>query len=280
MLFRSPEGVIQAHSETALIEAASIHDLPGISGVAEILLRKGTGPNDAGYEVEGRQVLVTSLYMPEIDWFLMVEQDETAALGSVRRSLNRTFSIGLLASLLIILLSTITVRRFQRRLEIAAVTDELTRTANRREFENHFRKAEYRFRRYGTPVSLIMLDIDHFKSINDTHGHAAGDEVLIRLTTILKGFIREGDLLARFGGDEFVLVLECPADEAVRTAERLRKGASDIRSPGAAGGEIQITISLGVSSFLETDTVTTLLSRADAALYRAKEEGRNRVVSA
>jgi len=274
-----PEGIIQAHSETALIEAVSIRDLPGIKEVADTLLRADTGPNDASYEGESGSVLVTSLYMPEIDWFLFVEQEEAASLVSVRRSLRRTLSVGLIASLLIILLSAVTVQRFQRRLEIAAVTDELTKTANRREFENHFRKAAYRFERYRAPFSLIMLDIDRFKTINDTDGHAAGDEVLIRLTMILKEYVREGDLVARFGGDEFVLLLECPSDEAVRTAERLRAAVSDARIQIPSGKTLAVTISLGVASVSDTDTMGTILSRADAALYRAKEEGRNRVVA-
>ena len=159
-----------------------------------------------------------------------------------------------------------------------AATDPLTSLPNRRFFDELCQLDLNRFLRFGGVSSLLMIDLDHFKSINDTHGHAAGDEVLRRVSELGKSVIRTGDLLARWGGEEFVCLLP-GTDEAGATiiAEKLRS-AVEVSEIVVAGKTIQVTASVGVSTFDKEDqNVDRVLLRADKALYRAKREGRNRV---
>ncbi|HET9442249.1 MAG TPA: sensor domain-containing diguanylate cyclase, partial [Acidimicrobiales bacterium] len=151
-----------------------------------------------------------------------------------------------------------------------ADTDGLTGLANRRVFQSTLARSLAAAARRHEPCSLIMLDIDHFKSINDSRGHQVGDEVLCRSAQALAGAAREMDLVARYGGEEFAVVLpSCPPAEAREVADRLRAAVSD----RVAG----VTLSAGVASFPgDAGDVDALVAAADQALYRAKRLGRNR----
>ncbi len=159
-----------------------------------------------------------------------------------------------------------------------AMTDPLTKALNRRAFFRFAEREVLRASRHVKPVTAMMLDIDHFKRVNDVHGHAAGDEVLTRLVACLTANIRDEDLLGRLGGEEFAMVL--PETEPLRAAilaNRLREAVSDLKFSGKTG-RFSITISVGISEpgFADID-ILPALERADTALYRAKQNGRNRV---
>ena len=166
------------------------------------------------------------------------------------------------------------------RLEAMATTDPLTHLSNRRALLDRLAIELDRARRYGTVVSLLMLDVDHFKRINDTHGHLVGDDVLREMGGVLQHAVRAVDVVARFGGEEFVVVLpETGPEGAVAFAERLRE---KIESHVFRHGESvtpRLTASIGVASYpgLRVETTDDLIARADEALYRAKTDGRNRV---
>jgi two-component system cell cycle response regulator len=137
-----------------------------------------------------------------------------------------------------------------------------------------------RVRRYNTTMSLLLIDLDHFKQVNDTHGHLAGDDVLIEVAALLQRVVRAVDIVARYGGEEFVVVLpETGAAGAEAFAERLRELIEEQCFVESRGVPIRLTTSIGVSSFpsFGVDSVEDLLANADQALYRAKSEGRNRV---
>jgi len=136
-----------------------------------------------------------------------------------------------------------------------------------------------RSRRYGRPFSLVMLDIDHFKSINDTYGHLAGDKALRALAALIRGEVRPTDVVARYGGEEFVLALpETAGTGAVTLAERLRVRVAGHALAVTADHTISMTVSIGVASYPDgANSVQKLLSAADQALYAAKSAGRNRV---
>ncbi len=164
--------------------------------------------------------------------------------------------------------------------ERLAVTDELTGAYNRRHFFEVAEREILRARRGRHPLSLIMLDLDRFKEINDTYGHAAGDEVLRAVAQQCRSSIREIDVLGRYGGEEFVVLLvDLPDGELDRVAERLRRGVEGLSVVTDRGTVSQLTVSLGGAS-LEADTpdLATLLASADAALYAAKQAGRNRAI--
>jgi diguanylate cyclase (GGDEF)-like protein len=166
-------------------------------------------------------------------------------------------------------------------LEMLATTDGLTSLINRRHFEALAHAEWARFQRYGRPLSLVLLDIDHFKSVNDRFGHDAGDLILKAVAETCKLTKRQTDVVARFGGEEFVLLLP-ETDEAAAeiAAERLRKSIQD--HPCILPGEnLQVTVSIGVAgAALGMAAFEVLFKRADEALYKAKRSGRNRVVRA
>lgn len=155
-----------------------------------------------------------------------------------------------------------------------AVTDGLTGLFNRVKLDTELEQEFARTRRYATPFSVLLLDVDHFKRINDTHGHQAGDRVLIALAAILRQCARATDKVGRWGGEEFLLI--CPQTElagARRLAEHQRTTIAAHAFPGIG----HCGASFGVTQYQDGDTVSTLIARADAALYRAKAGGRNRV---
>ena len=266
--FVDHSGLIQAHSDNSKIAAVSIQEEPGIQDIAEKLISSEALPLDTAYQQDHERVLITSRYVPEMDWFLLVEQDEREALASARTNLWRTIFIGLGTSVVIIIISSLTINFFQKRLERLAITDELTGAANRRELERQFQKAVYRNQRYRVPITLLILDIDHFKEINDSRGHNEGDAILITLTRIIQENIRPDDLLARWGGDEFIIMLESSIDEAAALSGPLTE-ALDSRQVGA-------TVSMGIAEYIESDSLESLVKKADRALYDSKSSGRNR----
>ena len=163
-----------------------------------------------------------------------------------------------------------------------AVTDGLTGLHNRRYMESHVSTLVEQAASRGKPLTVLVLDIDYFKSVNDTYGHDAGDDVLREFSVRLKKSIRGIDLACRYGGEEFVVVMP-DTDLAVATvvAERVRRGIATEAFPISQGQKaIEVTISIGISSLTKvTDTAADILKRADQALYRAKRDGRNRVVA-
>jgi len=180
-------------------------------------------------------------------------------------------------------------RRYQDRLRTnfemslaLALTDALTGVYNRRYLVSHLQGLISRSVSTGKPIGLMMLDVDRFKSINDTHGHQAGDDVLREVAQRITHNVRNFRLVARYGGEEFVVVMpDTNAELALMVAERLRGKIAEapFRLP-SLGREIAVTISIGVSNGLAAgEPADRLLKRADDALYAAKEEGRNRVVA-
>ncbi len=162
------------------------------------------------------------------------------------------------------------------RLAAQANVDPLTGLPNRRAAEEHLSRELVRAERYGRPLSLIWFDLDRFKEVNDVYGHEAGDRVLARVGDALRSDLREHDQLARWGGEEFVIVLpEQGLTDAVRTAERLRARLAD-HEMGLPDG-IRVTASFGVAERAEEEAPRDLLRRADTAMYAAKHAGRDRV---
>jgi diguanylate cyclase (GGDEF)-like protein len=165
------------------------------------------------------------------------------------------------------------------RLEELSQTDSLTGLHNRYFFDQRFEYEFSRARRYRSPVAVVMMDIDHFKVVNDTHGHPFGDLVLRGVAKAVEREVRDVDTLARYGGEELVAILpETPHAEAAVVAERLRRSVEAARFE-IAGQRVAVTISLGVALYPSSvvETGQQLLKNADQALYQAKESGRNRV---
>lgn len=161
-----------------------------------------------------------------------------------------------------------------------ASCDALTGLANRRTAEHRLRVEQARAERRREPLTVAMLDLDHFKQVNDRWGHAAGDRVLVATAQVLREELRGADLGVRFGGEEFLAVLPgTGGDSAIHVAERIRERVGRFEVP-ADDGMIRVTVSIGLATLLPGESLPALLARADAALYRAKAEGRDRCVLA
>lgn len=166
------------------------------------------------------------------------------------------------------------LKRVNAILENQATTDSLTGICNRRNFLELLQSKIQEAKRYGMPLALIFFDIDHFKQVNDTYGHEAGDTVLQELVRIVTDMIRQTDIFARFGGEEFVILIH---NNDVKTgrelAEKIRSHVGEYRFPQMG----TVTCSFGVAQFYPDDTAATFIKRADDAMYAAKQAGRNRV---
>lgn len=208
-----------------------------------------------------------------------VKQQEVAALEAVRRWQWLAIGLGVLLTGLLALLARRQWHK-SRRLRDLTLLDPLTGIANRPGIEREAARALDESIRDGTPLSLLMLDLDHFKSINDRYGHAAGDKVLRAITTVWQAQLRGRDPLGRVGGEEFVVV--CPdttLEQALVVANRLRESATALRFD-EIDPALRVSVSIGAAQARKAgDSCDALLDRADTALYRAKQQGRDRVES-
>ena len=164
------------------------------------------------------------------------------------------------------------------KLKKLSITDGLTRLYNSRHFYNQLKGEVDRSNRYKHPLSLLILDIDHFKDYNDSFGHLEGDKVLVRIGEIIKPLLRKMDSAYRYGGEEFTVILpETDGNEAQTVAQRIRKAVKAETFSPDIGELVTITISLGVTEYSPKEDVPTFIQRADKALYKSKEGGRDRV---
>ncbi len=172
------------------------------------------------------------------------------------------------------------LRQQKQKLHIAATTDRLTGVYNRAFLLDHLEREFANSRRYGHPLTCLMLDIDHFKAINDQHGHAIGDMVIRNTAQVLAANIRKGDVLARFGGEEFVVLLSnTTARDGAALAESLRSAVDEaLHRHGSLSLRVGVSVGVADTLFDESMSESDLIAYADEALYAAKRRGRNRVV--
>jgi len=214
----------------------------------------------------------------------MVSLREDAVLAPWRRDSVVLGGLGLVICLVTLLMTVQTVR-FQRKqestrdnLQLQAITDPLTAVFNRRHVVEQAQLEIKKALRNGAALSFVLLDLDHFKSVNDTYGHDTGDRVLIATANILKEICRETDIVSRFGGEEFLLVLpDTNLSGAVTMAEKIRQ-AMERKIHHCADREFQVTASFGVSQWTADEAdIRDVLLRTDDALYEVKSNGRNRI---
>ena len=253
----------------------SLSEVPGLEKLLEVLPQPKSG--DYRYDEHQRSHFLNVRYIPELEWFLFVDKHEEGALAGIRHSLYLNLLICLLVTAVVLTLVSLVVRRYQQRIAALATTDSLTNLPNRRGFELHVEQALQEAQRDSSPLCAVMLDLDNFKQINDRHGHLAGDEVLRSFAERLRAALRQSDILCRWGGEEFILLLKNTDRHAAHElAEKLRQHCADQRYP--MGGEaLQVTVSLGLSQWQPGEALHDLLGRTDRALYRAKQAGRDRV---
>ena len=166
-------------------------------------------------------------------------------------------------------------------LQLLSHSDGLTGVANRRFFSAQLEREFMRLQRLGEPLSLVMMDVDHFKAYNDHYGHLVGDECLSQISQAIQGALhRPGDLLARYGGEEFLVVaLDSDLNDVATLGKRLLHDIGGTSIPLPNGGHLKVTASIGAASLSKDDDQDNFIERADGALYAAKQGGRNRLCS-
>jgi len=258
--------------------APDLQKRPGLASQLDRILLERTGFYQ--FEDNGDNHILNVNYLPELKWYLFVEQNEDVALAGIRQTLYVNLAISLLVTLIVTFLSYLTLGHYQSRIEKMASTDKLTGLLNRHAFGILIEKLLAGNRRTPRPISFLLCDVDHFKDINDRHGHLVGDLVLGSVSRLLAATLREADFAIRWGGEEFLLVLPgCSLDEAIAVAEKLRHAIAAAQ-PAPTEPTIRVTISFGVSQLGAEETADHAISRADDALYAAKRAGRNQVSAA
>ena len=272
------KGDVALYSNHQTSPGDNIRRIPGLKAHADAILKSSTGSYQ--YKRDGHVHLLNVRFIPELDWYLCVEKIEDEALAGIKRTLYLNLALCLVITAVVLALTNLTINRYQRRLEEMATTDKLTGLANRQACELFAEQAVKLARRNQESLSAILIDIDHFKEVNDRYGHLAGDMVIRRLAEIIRGCLRESDFLCRWGGEEYLLLMKgCDLNRAQIIAETLRTTVKET-AIDHDDTRIAITISLGVAEYHDPESNTVMFGRADQALYRAKAAGRDRVCTA
>jgi len=276
--FVDTQGKIVLFANQSNDAGMNIREIPGLKTLAGKILQTQSGSFQ--YVRDGKEKLLNVRLIPELNWYIFVEKQEDEALFEIRKTLFVNLAICLLVTGIVLFMTNFTVNRYQRRLEEMATKDKLTGLANRQAFDLVAEHAIKGADRSGEPLSAMLIDIDHFKKINDTHGHQTGDAVIQGVAKVAAASLRESDILCRWGGEEYLVLLRgCDSENARALAEKLGAAVrnAEIQYMGTA---LSTTVSIGIAQYTGEEVIDSLLARADDAMYKAKKDGRDRIVVA
>ncbi len=254
----------------SFVGSLDIYQRPGIKMHAARILASPT--SSIKYRHSGKTIFLNTRFIDEFNWFLVVKQVSDPS----EKKLTDTFKINILLSILVtagvLLIAHFTFNNYQKRLEAMATIDKLSGLLNRQAFDPILENNLEQTKRKGNHLSIMLIDIDNFKNINDTFGHLAGDKVINQVAQICQLHSRESDSVCRWGGEEFIIMLaDSEINTAVSMAERIQKHL------GENDKENSVTVSFGITEYQANESITSLLNRVDSALYQAKAKGRNRL---
>lgn len=258
-----------------LTRATPVDEVSALKELSQILspIREGT----YNYHRDGKQHFVNVRHIEELNWFLFVDKHDSGLMEPVQRTLWINLLICLCVTIIVLSIIGWMSRRYLQRIEDLVTLDTLTSLLNRRGFSLVAEQVLLQSRRDNSQLCTLILDIDHFKSVNDKYGHLGGDTVLRAFARQLKDILRASDIVSRWGGEEFVVILrDTTFDAAQSIAEKIRLStqAAVIEYEGVP---LSITVSIGIACLRPGETLDELLDRADQALYSAKHAGRNQV---
>lgn len=231
------------------------------------------------YDIQGRVNFVSTRYIPEFDLFLIILKDNDAVYERLVDRLKLNFIIGLFITLIVAIIVSIVLKRYYHNLERLVRFDTLTGALNRRAFFMIFSQMVKEKKRNERHLSLVLIDIDDFKFINDHFGHQTGDEVLRSFSEKVLNMIREVDVWCRWGGEEFVLVLgDCSPAQAETVVEKIRQATSKLEVLSVRHRTLKLSFSAGVVEHREGEELEHLVERADKLMYQAKKQGKNRTI--
>ena len=272
------EGAVVLEGSRSLGGVRQLSDIPGIGReMAREILANESGSHT--YEQGGRQHYLHSRFIPELKWYLLVLTQDDMAMDKISGALRINILLCAGVTGAVLLLVYWVIGRYQRTMEKMATTDSLTGLANRRALEEKLAASLEEAARNRSPMAVVLMDLDWFKEINDSHGHLVGDRVLQEFAKVITQQFHEATTVCRWGGEEFLILLErTRSAEACGRLEELRE---KLRGTAIAvdGLEIALTISAGVAGYREGESADQLLARADRRLYCAKQNGRNRIES-
>jgi diguanylate cyclase (GGDEF)-like protein len=256
-------------------------DIDSLSGIKDIKFdAENFKTRIHTYQLNNKQQFVIVRYIPEMNWYLIAEKSEADALENITQSLYRNLLLCFIITTLVVALTHLALKRYHLEVESAAAIDKLTGLPNRKAFDIGMSVLLQDSLRHKTNLGIMMMDLDYFKVINDTHGHLGGDYVLADAAEILKSAIRAEDFVCRWGGEEFVIVVpDCNEHNLMLLAEKIRI-AIETKNFDYQQKHISVTISVGIATRKADEDVAHLIQRADKALYQAKSAGRNQSVSA
>lgn len=272
--FVDKQGQVTLHSLSGKLPD-SIYKIPGLAEFATQILTSEN--NFLEYTNAHKKHYLNSRFVPEFNWYLIVEQQESEIEVHLQNVLIVNLVVSLFISIIIIILANMVITGYQKKLEAIATTDKLTGIANRQLFDALFRQAYNQSKRKKLPLAAIMIDIDYFKKVNDTYGHPTGDMILKTLAQTIRRNIRESDILFRWGGEEFFILLpESDIEIAANLAEKIREKIAKLHL-SFLEKSLSVHISAGVASLSDVGSAAQLVKHADDALYAAKRNGRDRV---
>lgn len=275
----NPQGDITVKSVGSHFPEKSVFEIPNSEGILKQILTNKELSNRHHYRLNRSIVYLHSRYIPEFNWYLFVEETEGEAIAAVKHTFLFNIGICLTIAILVLFLTNWLVSGYQKRLLLMATIDKLTGIHNRQAFEMLFQQHLKEQNRQDIPFSLLSIDIDHFKLVNDTHGHSVGDAVLQEVTEKISGVIRKEDIFCRWGGEEFLILLKkCTLEESCRVADSICLTVRDHQFYHDKSN-IDVTVSIGVTQYEQGEEDKKLFERVDKALYLAKERGRDRYES-
>jgi diguanylate cyclase (GGDEF)-like protein len=275
------EGKSTVYDFSRKVPAASLRDRPGINTIASSILNQSPIQTKLSYRNEdGSYTYVNSRFVPELKWYLVVSQDEKESLQPLSRVLLLNLVIGTLATFGALGLTLWLVSRYQRRLIHVAVTDKLTGVANRSSGDAQFLQVHKDAVVSGEPFSVMVIDCDHFKKVNDEYGHLVGDQVIAEIAQLIRKNIRSGDYVTRWGGEEFLVLLPKASCDGARIRAEALRVAVENHIFMADGQPFSKSISIGAAEWDRSESNDVLFARADQALRLSKQSGRNRVTVA
>ncbi|MBU1058838.1 MAG: sensor domain-containing diguanylate cyclase [Proteobacteria bacterium] len=276
----NPQGEITVKSPGSNFPEKSVFEIPDSEVILKEILTNQDLSSRHQYQLNRSMVYLHSRYIPEFNWYLFVEETEGEAIATIKNTFLFNIGICLTIAVLVLFLTNWLVSGYQRRLELMATTDKLTGVYNRQAFDMFFHQHLKEQNRRYLPFTLLSIDIDHFKLVNDTHGHPVGDLVLQGVAEKIQAIIRREDIFCRWGGEEFLLLLKkCNLEQGCRVADSICQAVREHRSYQGKKS-IGVTVSIGVTLHERGEEEKALFDRVDKALYLAKEKGRDRYETA
>jgi diguanylate cyclase (GGDEF)-like protein len=254
---------------------ANIDGLKDIKGA----VFKG-GQTQFEYKDKDNEYLLNTKYIEKLKLYLFVEINKKEYIGELKKTFYANLAISLLVTFLVTFIIVYTTNIYQKQLVEMASEDSLTKLANRRKFNEIFEKFYKLYHKGVNKLTLVLIDIDDFKNVNDDFGHLVGDQVLIRMAEILRAELRNSDMITRWGGEEFALLLiDVELEDATKIAQKVCDSIKEDKALNELLGR-QLTVSIGLGELSSLESQDGLVHKVDSALYEAKRTGKNQVIVA